>query len=101
MEKRFLKFGNVEEGSIVYCTKYCLKHSSTPPGRTPTFRLVSKMAGGLGHSYLEKMSSWHIDAEQFAFVSADGRKCRMPKYFRDKLTLFRKATETDEQKACS
>ena len=96
--KGFLKFGNVEEGSIVYCTKYCLKHSTTPTGCTPTFRLVSKMAGGLGHGYLERMSSWHIDTEQFGFVAADGLTCRMPKYFRDKLTLVRKCSETDSQK---
>lgn len=97
-KKGFLKFGQVEEGSIVYCTKYCLKHSSTPGGRTPTFRLCSKMNGGIGYNYLEKMSSWHLNTENFGFVSADGRLCRMPKYYRDKLTINRNAIESEYQK---
>ena len=78
----FLKFGNVEEGSIVYCTKYCLKHNSTPPGRTKTFRLVSKMNGGLGVNYLDKMSDYHLSNEQFSYVSENGKTCRMPRYYR-------------------
>ena len=76
----FIKFGAVEEGSIVYCTKYCLKHSTTPLGCKDTFRLVSKMQGGLGSKYLEKMSDYHITNDQFAFVADAGKKCRMPKY---------------------
>lgn len=81
----FIKFGNVEEGSIVYCTKYCLKHCVVPPGCKPTFRLVSKQDGGLGSRYLTLMSDYHITNEQFGFVSSEGSICRMPKYFRDKL----------------
>lgn len=98
-KRGFLRFGQVEEGSIVYCTKYCLKHSSTPPGRKETFRLMSKMCGGVGYGYLESdISQWHIDNEQFSFVSSDGKRCRMPKYYRDKLSLYRKVTETEEEK---
>lgn len=79
----FIKFGEVETGSIVYCTKYCLKHSSTPPGRKSTFRLVSKMSGGLGSSYLDKMSDYHKESKNLIFVAADGRACRMPRYYRN------------------
>lgn len=82
----FIKFGDVEEGSIVYCTKYCLKHSSTPPNRKETFRLMSKMQGGLGSLYLEKMSDFHKETKQFEFAFADGQRCRMPKYYKDKLS---------------
>lgn len=78
----FLSFGDVEEGSIVYCTKYCLKHKTTPDGRTPTFRLVSKMSGGLGVNYLEKMFSYHLSQNQFSYVSHNGKNCRMPRYYR-------------------
>lgn len=92
----FIKFGQVEEGSIVYCTKYCLKHSATPPGRTETFRLLSKMQGGLGSHYLKKMSEYHIDSEQFNFVSQDGKTCRMPRYYRDKLQFLFKHLREEE-----
>lgn len=81
----FISFGEVEEGSIVYCTKYCLKHTFTPSGRLPTFRLMSKMNGGLGSSYLDRMSNYHIINDQFCFVSADGKLNRMPKYYKDQL----------------
>lgn len=81
----FLKFGNVEEGSIVYCTKYCMKGSATPAGCTPPFRLVSKMNGGLGSYYLEKMSSYHLESGNFDFVSSNGQRSRFPRYLKDKL----------------
>lgn len=89
--KGFIKFGEVEEGSIVYCTKYCLKLTLTPDGKNPTFRLISKMDGGLGSSYLEKMSDYHISNNQFIFVADNGKKCRMPRYFRDKIDPFKGA----------
>lgn len=87
----FIKFGEVELGSILYCTKYCLKGSDVPEGRAKNFRLMSKMNGGIGYSYLEKMSNYHIEKEQFSFVSANGRVCRMPRYYRTKLTASVKA----------
>ena len=83
----FIKFGEVEIGSILYCTKYCLKGNDVPEGRKPNFRLMSKMHGGLGSLYLENMSSFHIESEQFSYVSSFGRTCRMPRYYRDKLKL--------------
>lgn len=81
----FCKFGNVELGSIVYCTKYCLKYSPTPEGRKDPFRLVSKQNGGLGSYYLKKMSDYHAESDNFSFVSSDGQRCRMPKYYKDYL----------------
>lgn len=81
-QQGFLKFGEVQEGSIVYCTKYCLKHSQTPNGRLKTFRLVSKMNGGIGANYLTEMSSYHLENNQFKFVSYNGKTCRMPRYYR-------------------
>lgn len=87
-EKGFCKFGEVEEGSIVYCTKYCLKHSHTPEGIKPTFRLVSKMNGGLGSYYLRKMGDYHISSENNIFVSHGGKTCRMPRYYRNKIGTF-------------
>lgn len=93
----FLKFGNVEEGSIVYCTKYCLKHSAVPPGRLKTFRLVSKMNGGLGVNYLDKMSYYHLSNEQYSYVAESGKSCRMPRYYRLQLGHVRdRFSESDE-----
>lgn len=83
----FLSFGDVEEGSIVYCTKYCLKHTHTPEGKTPTFRLVSKMSGGLGVNYLDKMSEWHIQTKNKSYVVHNGKTCRMPRYYRLQLGI--------------
>lgn len=86
--KGFLKFGDVEEGSIVYCTKYCLKHSETPEGRKPTFRLMSKLNGGLGFNYVQFMLDYHIENNNLSYVCANGKRSRMPKYYKDKLKQF-------------
>lgn len=89
-QKGFIKFGEVEEGSIVYCTKYCLKHSSTPEGRTKTFRLISKMGeGGIGVQYLNKMKDYHINENNFTRVFAEGKSTRMPRYYRDRINPYR------------
>lgn len=81
----FCSFGDVEEGSIVYCTKYCLKRKIEIAGRAPTFRLVSKMSGGLGAGYISRMGSYHIETDNYSFVSSFGKRCRMPKYYKDTL----------------
>lgn len=83
----FIKFGEVEEGSIVYCTKYCLKHSTTPLGREKTFRLVSKMNGGLGSRYIREMDEYHRSTQNGKFVSYGGKTCRMPRYYRNKFGI--------------
>lgn len=84
-QQGFIKFGEVEEGSIVYCTKYCLKHNKEPKGLKPTFRLMSKMNGGVGFNYLQLMADYHLQNDQFKFVSYGGQTCRMPRYYRSKL----------------
>lgn len=81
----FCSFGQVEEGSIVYCTKYCLKKNNVPFGRKDNFRLVSKMNGGLGYQYLNKMVEYHRTTQNLSFVASNGQKCRMPKYYKDKI----------------
>lgn len=85
----FIYFGEVEEGSIVYCTKYCLKHKFTPEGRKPTFRLCSKMdIGGIGVQYLNKMSDYHVQNLNFISVYDEGKRTRMPRYYRSKIDPF-------------
>lgn len=81
----FIQFGDIEEGSIVYCTKYCLKGSIVPEGKNDVFRLVSKMHGGIGANYIDKMQSFHAVGEpQVSFASANGKNCRMPRYYKQK-----------------
>lgn len=83
----FVKFGEIETGSIVYCTKYCLKKNTVPPGRKSNFRLVSKQNGGIGYQYLDRMGEFHKDdfINNMSYVVRDGVRCRMPGGFRDKI----------------
>lgn len=55
------------------------------------------MNGGLGVNYLDKMSDYHAENQQFAFVSYGGSKCRMPKYYKDRLIKqFNTSTKLDQ-----
>lgn len=81
----FCYFGEVEEGSIVYCTKYCLKQSSVPKGKEKNFRLVSKMNGGIGANYLQVQSDYHSDLTIPQIVKWRGQQAPMPRYYRTKL----------------
>ena len=96
--KGFLKFGNIEEGSIVYCTKYCLKQSPTPfyyskskekyLECTKPFRLMSRMPG-IGEYYIQKFGQYHAEQKKLAIANLFGVTSRMPRHFRVKfLTDF-------------
>lgn len=91
----FIKFGEVEAGSIVYCTKYCLKHKILPDKFcTPNFRLISKMSiGGIGVQYLDTMKDYHLETENFISVYAEGKRSRMPRYFRDRINPYKGASK--------
>lgn len=83
----FVQFGEIEEGSIVYCTKYCLKGSDVPPGMNPNFRLLSKMSGGIGVNHiigdLSDFYTSRLDEPQV--VSYHDQSSPMPRYYRTKL----------------
>ena len=87
-----VQFGEIEEGSIVYCTKYCLKGSIVPPGQNENFRLLSKMHGGVGSSYLEFQTDFH-DLSSPSLVRYQGDQAPMPRYFREK--MLQKLDEDD------
>lgn len=89
----FVQFGEIEEGSIVYCTKYCLKGSDVPPGKNDNFRLVSKMNGGIGVDYIEKQAEYHQDLTTPSLVHWQGQEAPMPRYYREK--MLRKYDEND------
>lgn len=80
------EYGEIEEGSIVYCTKYCLKGSDVPPGKESNFRMLSKMNGGIGVDYINRKFSFHfgnIDRPQM--VSQGKCASPMPRYYRTRL----------------
>lgn len=82
----FVQFGEIEEGSIVYCTKYCLKGSVVPPGKNKNFRLLSKMSGGIGVNHVlefEEFYSQNLDKPQI--VTSRQYTSPMPRYYRTKL----------------
>lgn len=80
-----VQFGEIEEGSIVYCTKYCMKGSEVPPGMNKNFRLVSKMHGGIGADYISKQAGYHEDLSRVTMARIHGRSSPMPRYYRTKL----------------
>lgn len=80
----FMKFGEIEEGSIVYCTKYCLKESPTPPQYLKPFRLVSRCPG-IGDYYVQKYADYHHDTLNMKFVSLPGSSAPMPRFFKSKI----------------
>lgn len=93
----FVQFGEIEEGSIVYCTKYCLKKNDVPKGCNPNFRLLSKMHGGLGIQHALELSDYYtarLDKPQG--VSSQEQTAPMPRYYRTKL-LSRLLPEDQEE----
>lgn len=89
-----VQFGEIEEGSIVYCTKYCLKGSDVPPGMNENFRLLSKMNGGVGVDYVDKQAVFHNDLTKPSLVRWQGQQAPMPRYYREK--MLRKYDENDK-----
>lgn len=82
----FVQFGEIEEGSIVYCTKYCLKKNDVPKGCNPNFRLLSKMHGGIGIQHALDLSDYYtprLDKPQG--VTSQDQTAPMPRYYRTKL----------------
>lgn len=77
-----VQFGDIEEGSIVYCTKYCLKGSQVPPGANDNFRLLSKMNGGIGVQYVRLQPS--DDLSEPSLAKLHGYSAPMPRYYREK-----------------
>lgn len=80
----FMKFGDIEEGSIVYCTKYCLKQSPTPHYFLQPFRLMSRNPG-IGEWYVDKYADFHASNLQLAKATLNGISARMPRFYRQQI----------------
>lgn len=82
----FVQFGEIEEGSIVYCTKYCLKGSDIPPGMNDNFRLMSKMSGGIGSNHVDQMKEYYTPRLDKPQIVTSGKSTSpMPRYYRARL----------------
>ena len=82
----FVQFGEIEEGSIVYVTKYCLKGSDVPPGMNENFRLLSKMHGGIGVDYIEDQFDYHLGRlDKPTKAHLEGYSAPLPRYYRTKI----------------
>lgn len=82
----FVQFGDIEEGSIVYVTKYCLKGSDVPKGKNDNFRMLSKMHGGVGVDYIEEQYEYHLGKlDKPTYVHLEGYSAPMPRYYRTKI----------------
>lgn len=93
----FVQFGEIEEGSIVYCTKYCLKKNDVPRGCNPNFRLLSKMNGGIGIGHALELSDYYTARlDQPQGVTSRDQSAPMPRYYRTKL-LSRLLPEDKEE----
>lgn len=78
--------GNVNAASIRYTLKYILlsKHNYERYHYVEKpFALISK---GLGSNYIDSRKSWHrCDLSRNYVVKEDGKKARLPRYFRDRI----------------
>lgn len=92
----FVQFGEIEEGSIVYVTKYCLKGSDVPKGANDNFRLLSKMHGGLGVDYLSEQYQYHLERlDKPTYAHLEGQSAPLARYFRTK--IMRSLDQTDKE----
>lgn len=86
-ENGLVHFDLVNENTVMYTTKYMMKSKKVPlfegDDRIPEFQLFSK---GLGISYLSKqVIEWHKADPTRLYVTVDGFKKALPRYFRLKI----------------
>ena len=80
--------GCVTGASVGYTLKYIskpYKNFQLNDDRVKPFSLMSK---GLGLSYLENPENWmwhHADLENRMYMNVDGKKCTMPRYYKERL----------------
>lgn len=87
-------FGECEQASVAYCTKYCLKETPSPEYALKPFRLMSSKPalGDIGYQkYLEFVRESNLQRSAFKNLRA-----ATPRLWRDK---FIKQNYNDEEKA--
>lgn len=84
-------FGNVEDASITYVTKYVLKSTKVPFGIHDDKLLCSRRPP-IGYDIIMKFKDEAIKTENFVQISFAGYRATTPRLFRDK---FRAAIDED------
>lgn len=73
--------GNVTPKSINYTTKYITTVQQYPEGTERPFNLMSI---GIGATYLDKNTNFHLDGKKF-YSYLDGNKIKLPRYYTDRI----------------
>lgn len=76
--------GTITSASIQYVTKYMFKPFGKTDDRQKPFTLMSKKPI-IGHNYLAKYGTEHIETEDLAIADNNGRLRRMPRIYLRKL----------------
>lgn len=82
-QKGFVHFGEVNQATIHYCTKYMItKHDPEYDGREKPFALMSK---GIGQRYVEKFKEYHTTNMISTYTDIGGVKYPLPRYMKEKI----------------
>lgn len=81
--KGFVHFGECNQATIHYCTKYLImKYDPNFDGRQSPFALMSK---GIGKIYVEKFKDYHVQNMVSTFTDLGGVKYPLPRYLKEKI----------------
>lgn len=81
----FVKFGDVTDASIAYCTKYVLKLSAFPLGINDNIMLCSRNPALGSLALIPQIIEENAPKGNLAQISLHGASARLPRLFRDKL----------------
>lgn len=77
--------GTCNAKTIAYTTKYVNKQEKAPKSwLAPTFSAMSKRPP-IGHSYLEKNTTYHENNQSITVRNSDGKRQRLPPFFKNKI----------------
>lgn len=83
----FVKFGEITDASIAYCTKYVLKLSSLPYGINDNFMLCSRNPALGSLALIPQIIDENYKNGNITQIFLHGASARLPRLFRDKLGL--------------
>lgn len=83
----FVKFGDITDASIAYCTKYVLKLSSFPLGINDNIMLCSRNPAIGSLALIPQIVEENYQKGNISQISLHGVSARLPRLFRDKLGL--------------
>lgn len=77
--------GTVTGASIQYATKYIIQQGTYPPEMEKPFATMSRRYGIGAHYLSDIMVAWHREDDRNYLVLPGGTKCRLPRFYRDKI----------------